>query len=55
MPKVEIHLEFSVPSNKLSVSQLEAIQDLVLDQVLGPKWADVPQDEAPWVCPRCQS
>jgi len=75
MPKVEIHLGFSVPSDKLDVNQivalfqgvqaqvgpalmacyLEAIQDLVLDQVLGPKWADVPQDEAPWVCPQCDS
>lgn len=75
MPKVEIHLEFSVPSDKLDVNQivalfqevqaqvgsalmacyLEAVQDLVLDQGLGPKWVDVPQDEAPWVCPQCQS
>ncbi len=75
MPKVEIHLELSVPSDKLDVNQivalfqevqaqigpalmacyLEATQDLALDQVLGPKWADVPQGEAPWVCPKCHS
>jgi len=75
MPKVGIHLEFSVPSDQLNVNQivalfqevqaqvgpalmacyLEAVQDLVLDQVLGSKWADVSQDKAPWVCPQCQS
>ena len=75
MPKVEIHLELSVPSDQLDVNQivalfqgvqvqsgpavmacyLEAIQDLVLDETLGPKWADTPQGEAPWVCPECHS
>ena len=70
MPKVEIHLEFSVPSDRLNVNQivalfqevkaqvipalvtcyLEATQDLVLGQTLGPKWADAAQGEAPWVC-----
>jgi hypothetical protein len=63
MPKVEIHLEFSVPSDRLNVNQivalfqevkaqvvpalatcyLEATQDLVLGQTLGPKWADAAQ------------
>lgn len=75
MPKVEIHLEISVPSDKLDVNQivalfqevqaqvgpalvscyLEATQDSVLDQVLGPKWVDEPQGEAPWACPQCHS
>jgi len=75
MPKVEIHLELSVPSDRLNVNQivalfqevkaqvipalmtcyLEATQDLVLDQTLGPKWADAAQGEAPWVCPHCHS
>jgi hypothetical protein len=75
MPKVEIHLEISVPSDNLDVNQivalfqevqaqvgpalvtcyLESTQDLALDQVLGPKWADTPQSEAPWVCPQCRS
>jgi hypothetical protein len=68
MPKVEIHLEISVPSDKLDVNQtvalfqevqvqvgpalvscyLEATQGSLLDQVLGPKWVDEPQGEAPW-------
>ena len=34
---------------------LETVQDLELDRVLGPKWADVSQGEAPWVCPQCRS
>ena len=34
---------------------LETIQDSELDRVLGPRWVDVPQDEAPWVCPQCRS
>ena len=34
---------------------LETVQDVELDRVLGPRWADVPQDEAPWVCPQCRS
>ena len=75
MPKVEIHLEFSVPPGELDVNEivaliqevqaqvgpalmacyLEAVQDMVLDQALGPRWADAPQGEAPWVCPQCQS
>lgn len=75
MPKVEIHLEITVPSDRLDVNQVivlfqeietqvrpalvagyvEAIQDIVLDRVLGPKWEDEPQDEAPWSCPQCQS
>ena len=36
-------------------SYLEATQDTALDEVLGPKWADEPQRQAPWVCPRCRS
>jgi rubredoxin len=75
MPKVEIHLEISVPSEHLDVNQvialfqevqaqlgfalasgyLEAIQDQVLNQALGTRWADTPQDEAPWRCPECGS
>lgn len=75
MPKVEVHLELSLPSDKLDVNQiialfqevqarvgpaliacyLEAVQDQALDRVLGPKWADTSQSEAPWVCPRCHS
>ena len=75
MPKVEIHLEISVPSDRLDVNQvmalcqeihmllgpalvasyLEASQDAVLEQVLGPKWADGPQSQAPWTCPQCHS
>lgn len=75
MPKVEIHLEITVPSEPLNVNQiialfqeietqvrpalvagyLEACQDLVLDEVLGPKWEDRPEEEAPWICPECQS
>ena len=34
---------------------LETVQDLELDRVLGPRWADVSQYEAPWVCPQCRS
>ena len=75
MPKVEIHLEITVPSEPLAVNQvialfqqiqaeigpvmvasyLEATQDTALDKTLGPKWADEPQREAPWTCPRCGS
>jgi len=39
----------------LATSYLEAIQDATLDEVLGPKWEDVPQSEAPWTCPQCES
>jgi DNA-directed RNA polymerase subunit RPC12/RpoP len=39
----------------LVAGYLKASQDLVLDQVLGPKWEDKPQEEAPWSCPQCQS
>jgi hypothetical protein len=34
---------------------LETIQDSELDRVLGPRWADASQGEAPWVCPQCRS
>jgi hypothetical protein len=34
---------------------LETVQDLELARVLGPRWTDAPQDEAPWVCPQCRS
>lgn len=36
-------------------SYLEATQDTALDEVLGSKWANEPQRQAPWVCPRCRS
>ena len=75
MPKVEIHLEISVSSERLDVNQaialfeeiqalfgsalvasyLEASQDAVLEQVLGPKWMDGPQSHAPWACHHCGS
>jgi len=75
MPKVEIHLEISIPSQDLDVNEvvalfeevqvqlgpalmacyLEATQDRVLDEALGPKWGDTPQDQAPWPCPSCHS
>jgi len=39
----------------LAKCYFEEIQDQILDQVLGPKWADEPQGEAPWTCSECGS
>jgi len=39
----------------LASGYLEAIQAQLLKQVIGPKWARAPQEEAPWACPRCGS
>jgi len=39
----------------LAECYLETIQAQLLDQVLGPKWANAPQQEAPWACPECGS
>jgi hypothetical protein len=39
----------------LVADYLETIQDQILDETLGPKWADTEQMEAPWICPECWS
>lgn len=41
--------------SELVARYLEQAQERVLERVLGPKWSNEDQEEAPWSCPECGS